>query len=179
MKNKGFICTIPYNKIDGIGIKENRGDNMKIVDYLKEDMLVLELKAEKKEDAIRELGTVICKSKSVIDSEKFISDVFEREEMCTTGIGNEVAIPHARTDNVKKFVVSFGRSLKGVEFESLDHKPVKLIFLMGTPKSSGMKQYLHILAHLNRMLQKEDFRKQLLKANSPAGIIEIFKNEEE
>lgn len=151
---------------------------MKIVDYLKEEMLVLNLEAEKKEDVIKELGAVICRSKSVIDSKKFIADVFERENMATTGIGHEVAIPHARTDNVKEFVVSFGRSLKGVKFESIDHKPVKLIFLMGTPQSSGVSQYLQILAHLSRLLHKEDFRNQLLNANTPTEIIEIFKNEE-
>ncbi|MFC2060999.1 PTS sugar transporter subunit IIA [Elusimicrobiota bacterium] len=152
---------------------------MRISDYLKKEVMELDLKAQNKEDAVKELGKIICKSKHVINCDDFINDVFAREELCTTGIGNEIALPHARTDNVKEFVIAFGKSDKGVEFKSLDNKPVKLIFLMGTPQAEAMKTYLHILAHLTRLLQKEDFRKQLLNANRPAEIIETFKNKEE
>ena len=125
------------------------------------------------------VGEIIGKSKHIGNCDSFINDVFAREELCTTGIGNEIALPHARTDNVKSFVIAFGRSVEGVDFQSLDDKPVKLIFLMGTPQSEEMKTYLHILARLNRLLQKEDFRNQLLVANNPAEIIEAFRNREE
>lgn len=151
---------------------------MKISDYLKEDMIKLDLKAEDKKGAIKELAEIICKSESICNTEEYISDVFAREELCTTGIGHEIALPHARTDNVKSFVIAFGRSSKGIDFQSLDQNPVKMVFLMGTPQSEEMKKYLHVLAHLNRLLQKEDFRNQLLKAGNPAEIIEAFKKKE-
>ncbi len=152
---------------------------MKISDYLKEKMIELDLKSENKEETIKELGRILCKSACVNNHDDYINDVFAREELCTTGIGRGIALPHARTDNVNGFVIAFGRSTKGVDFQSLDQKPVKLVFLMGTPQSEEMKIYLHILAHLNRLLQKEDFREQLLKAASPAEIIDAFKNKEE
>ncbi len=175
MENKGFICTLPYKEIEGLGNKLKKGEIMRISDYLKKEMIELDLKAENKEETIKELGAVICKSKLINNCEGYIKDVFEREELCSTGIGREIALPHARTDNVKGFVIAFGRSVNGVEFQALDQKPVKLVFLMGTPQSEEMKKYLHILAHLNRLLQKEDFRNKLRNAETAPEIIKVFK----
>jgi len=152
---------------------------MKIADYLKEEMIILDLKSKSKTDAINELGKVIVNSNKIRNAEEFIKEVFNREELCSTGIGNEVALPHARTDCVKSFVVAFGRSIEGIEFESIDKKPVKLIFLMGTPEKTGLKDYLHILAHINRVLQKKLFREKLLAASNASEIITLFKSVEE
>lgn len=149
---------------------------MRISDYLKEDMICLELKATGKEEAIRELGSVIRKAKEITNYEMFLKDVLEREKLTTTGIGDDVAIPHARTDAVTGFVIAFGKSEKGVEFDSLDGKRARLLFLMGTPKMAGLDEYLVLLAHLTRLLKQQSFREALLKAQSPAEIIEIFKN---
>lgn len=149
---------------------------MRISDYLKEDMICLELKATGKEEAIRELGSVIRKAKEITNYEMFHKDVLEREKLTTTGIGDDVAIPHARTDAVTGFVIAFGKSEKGVEFDSLDGKRARLLFLMGTPKTAGLDEYLVLLAHLTRLLKQQSFREALLKAQSPAEIIEIFKN---
>ncbi|MFH1416115.1 MAG: PTS sugar transporter subunit IIA [Elusimicrobiota bacterium] len=178
MENKGFICSLPYKEIVGLGKKLKKGEIMKISDYLKEDMVIMDLKAEQKNDAIGELGEIIRKSKSLTDYDSFMRDVFDREDMYTTGIGNEVALPHARTDAVNDFIIAFGRSKKGIEFKSIDQKPVKIVFLMGTPQNSGITNYLHVLAHLNRLLQKNDFRQELINSASPAEIIEIFKKAE-
>ena len=149
---------------------------MRISDYLKEEMVCLNLKATGKEKAIRELGSFIRKAKEISNYEMFLKDVLEREKLTTTGIGDEVAIPHARTDTVTGFVIAFGRSENGVEFDSLDHKKAKLIFLMGTPKTAGLDEYLVLLAHLTRLLKGESFRESLLKAKNPAEIIDIFRN---
>jgi len=149
---------------------------MRISDYLKEDMICLNLKATGKEEAIRELGGFIRKAKEITNYEMFHKDVLEREKLTTTGIGEGVAIPHARTDAVSGFVIAFGKSEKGVEFDSLDGKRAKLLFLMGTPKTAGLDEYLVLLAHLTRLLKQQSFRESLLKAESPAEIIDIFKN---
>jgi len=148
---------------------------MRISDYLREDMICLNLKATGKEEAIRELGSFIRKAKEVSNYEMFLKDVMEREKLTSTGIGEEVAIPHARTDAVSGFVVAFGKSESGVEFESLDRKKARLIFLMGTPKTAGLDEYLVLLAHLTRLLKEESFRESLIKAQNPAEIIDIFK----
>jgi len=149
---------------------------MRISDYLREDMICLNLKATGKEEAIKELGSFIRKAKEITNYEMFHKDVLEREKLTTTGIGEGVAVPHARTDAVTGFVIAFGKSEQGVEFDSLDGKKARLLFLMGTPKTAGLDEYLVLLAHLTRLLKEESFRESLLKAKSPAEIIEIFKN---
>ncbi|MBW2045679.1 MAG: PTS sugar transporter subunit IIA [Deltaproteobacteria bacterium] len=147
---------------------------MKIKDYLKEERISLNIKARTKEESIKELSILLKDTPEISDFDLFLNDVFERESLKTTGIGGEVAIPHARTDAVKSFVIAFGRSTEGVEFDSLDGEPAKLIFLMGTPKGRNLNGYLEILARLTRLLQRESFRKALLQASSPKEIIGEF-----
>jgi fructose-specific phosphotransferase system IIA component len=151
---------------------------MRIGDYLKEDRILLNLKARTKQDSIKELATLLKGAEEVVDFDTFLKDVFEREKLGSTGIGDGIAIPHARSDAVKDFVIAFGKSVEGVEFESLDGKPAKLIFLMGTHKERKLDSYLEILAHLTRLLKHESFREALLGASTPAAVIDEFKKVE-
>jgi fructose-specific phosphotransferase system IIA component len=181
-EDKGFICTLPLRQIKHLELKSNnikeKELTMKIGDYLKEDRILLNLSTRKKEESIREISTLLKDAKEILDFETFLRDVFEREKLATTGIGHEVAMPHARTNAVKDFVIAFGRSCEGVEFNSLDGRPAKLIFLMATPKEKGLSAYLKTLAHLSRLLQKESFRNLLLQASSSREIIDEFKKAE-
>ena len=151
---------------------------MNIAKYLKEERICLNLEAAEKKPAIRELASFLRGAKEVTNFNSFLKDVFEREKVGTTGIGSGIAIPHARTDAVSEFVIAFGRSAKGAEFQSLDSKPVKLIFLMGAPKQN-LNGYLRILARLTRLLKKVDFRKSLMEASCAREIIEGFEKTEE
>jgi len=181
MEDKGFICTVPFRYISDVKsdtISKEEELKMKVTDYLKESQMELNLTAPSKEDAIKKLGVLLKNSNAISDYENFIKDVFERESLNTTGIGHFIAIPHARTNAVKDFVIAFGRVAEGLEFGSLDKNPVKLIFLMGTPKEKGLNGYLKILSSLTRRLDKESFREQLLNASSPKEVIEIFKKVE-
>ena len=148
-----------------------------ISEYLKEGRIVLGLKAKDKVDCIRRLGEVLKGQAEIADFEGFLNDVFEREELGTTGIGLSLALPHARSQSVKSFVIAIARIDGGIDFKSLDAEPVKLVFLMGTPKEE-IQGYLKILAHLTRLLKRETFRTALLQAATAAEIIELFKKEE-
>lgn len=152
---------------------------MRVGSFLKENQIILDMKSRTKEEAIKELAGVLTNAPEITDFERFLNDVFEREGMATTGIGHEIAIPHTRSDVVKEFVIAFGRSLDGVEFGSLDGRSVKLIFLMGTPKEKGLGDYLKVLAHLTRLLEKENFRQLLLDAKTPTEVINIFQQAED
>ncbi|RKY42502.1 MAG: hypothetical protein DRP85_02490 [Candidatus Makaraimicrobium thalassicum] len=152
---------------------------MKIVDFLKEENITLNLKASDKKEAIEKVASCLKGAGGISDFDVFFKAVFEREKLKTTGIGKEAAIPHARTDAVKEFVIALGRFDNGVDFASIDGKPVKLVFLMGTPREKWLSNYLKILAHLIRLLQKESFRKILLQADSPAKVIKAFSDAEE
>jgi fructose-specific phosphotransferase system IIA component len=179
VEDRGFICTVPFQQIKYLELESSKikkeGLKMKVANYLKEDRILLNLKATNKEEAIKEIANVLKEAEEISDFDVFLKDVFERESLSTTGIGNYIAIPHARSEAIKEFVIAFGRSSVGVEFNSLDGKPARLIFLMGTPKEKEINNYLKILAHLTRLLQKEDFREALLKAASAQEIIEEFK----
>jgi PTS system fructose-specific IIC component len=152
---------------------------MKISDYLKQDEIITKLTASSKDEAIKELARALEHEPKVTDLDLFINDTFEREGFCTTGIGRSVAIPHARTEAVSGIVIALGRSVEGIDFDSLDGKPVHLVFLMGTPKRKNLSNYLSVLARLTRLLEKESFRKMLLEADTKAEIIDAFRKVEE
>ncbi|MBW2652636.1 MAG: PTS sugar transporter subunit IIA, partial [Deltaproteobacteria bacterium] len=83
---------------------------MDVRNYIQKDLVNLNLLSKKKEDAIREIAQLMQNTREVVDFESFLEDVFERERLGTTGIGDEIAIPHARTDAVNQLIIAIGRS---------------------------------------------------------------------
>jgi len=147
---------------------------MKVSEYLREDCCVMGLQADDKDGAIREIAQKVAAAGKVTDVEKFIGDILERESLGSTGIGNNIGIPHARTDAVDGFVIGFGQSRTGVDFKSLDDQRVNLIFLMGAdPKELNF--YLRALAELSKLLMNKTFRQALMEAQTPAQAIAVIK----
>ena len=95
-----------------------------ISQYLKEGRIILDLKAADKPDCIRRLSEVLRGQDEIADFDGFLSDVFERENLGTTGIGLGLALPHARSQAVNSFVIVIGRIKEGIDFNSLDSEPV-------------------------------------------------------
>ena len=147
---------------------------MKISDHISEKTICLALENTTKDDVIRELAELLKESEYFTDFDVFLKDVFEREKLGATGIGNGIAIPHARTDAVHNIIIAFGRSSQGIDFNGIDDKPAKLVFLIGTPKKD-VNKYLQVLAHLTRLLKKESFRQQLLEAQNANEILNAIK----
>ena len=150
---------------------------MELTEFITPQLIILELKANKKVDAIKELIDLIDKAGYVSDTETFLKSVLEREKVGSTGIGKGIAIPHSRTSTVREVVVAIGRSKEGIEFDSLDGKPVNLIFLIAAPIESG-GLYLKALARLSRLLRYQEFRNELLEAQAVEDIINIISAEE-
>jgi len=147
---------------------------MRISQYLREEFCVMDLSAQDKEGAIRQIARKMSLAKGIVDEEKFINDVLERESLGSTGIGNNVAIPHARTQMARGFVIGFGRSKQGVEFQALDGAKVNLVFLMGSdPKELNL--YLRLLAELSKLLMNNGFREALINAQTPKDIMSAVK----
>jgi fructose-specific phosphotransferase system IIA component len=151
---------------------------MKIGDYLEDAQIILDLSGSTKEEVIRELAQTLRPNPNVEDIDVFIADTFQREEFSTTGIGHEIAIPHARTEAVSDIVIAFGRSPQGMDFASLDGKAVRLVFLIGTPKRRQLSTYLSVLARLTRLLEKPSFRQTLLEAANKSEITQAFEQAE-
>lgn len=148
---------------------------MKISNYLREECCILDLKARDKEGAVKEIVGQLSLAGRVVDVDKFVNDVLEREKLGSTGIGHTIAIPHARTAAVKGFVIGFGKSGDGIDFKSIDGAGVNLIFLMGTaPKELNL--YLRLLAELSKLLMNVSFREKLMNVGTAEEVIETIKN---
>ncbi len=136
------------------------------------------MKAKDKIEAIKELVDYMVANKFVENGERFLSALAKRENLESTGIGDGIAIPHARTDAVKNLVLAFARSNTGVDFSSIDGKPSHLIFVIASPEKKK-SEYIMALAKLSRLLRKQSVREQLRKADNPEEIMNIIKNNEE
>lgn len=152
---------------------------MKISDILKEEFVSTNLKGNSKEEIINEMIDLIAKSASekIVDKEKVRSCIFEREKIMSTGVGNGFAIPHGKTDAVTDILAAFGITEKPIDYQSLDEKPVRLVFLL-VARENMVGPHIKLLSRISRLMNKEEFRQKLLSLTSPAEIIETFKTEE-
>lgn len=103
---------------------------MKITEMLTNDTILLELKATEKTEVIEELVAKLHEAGRITDQEAFKNDILARESQGSTGIGDGVAIPHAKSNAVKEPAIVFGRSMDGIEYEALDGKPTHLFFMI-------------------------------------------------
>jgi mannitol/fructose-specific phosphotransferase system IIA component (Ntr-type) len=99
------------------------------------------------------------------------------EKIMSTGVGNGFAIPHGKTDAVADIVAAFGITAQPIPYQSLDEKPVRLVFLL-VGKDNLVGPHIKLLSRISRLMNKEEFRNKLLETKSPQEIIETFRNEE-
>ncbi len=151
---------------------------MKLSQIMEEDDIILELKASNKKEVLEELSEVICRHEPSLDKEKLVQVLMEREKLGTTGIGDGIAIPHGKVEGLKNPLLSFGRSKKGIDYESIDNKPVHLFFLLVAPEnSSGL--HLQILARIAKLLKNSKFRKRLIEAKTKKEVYQIITEADE
>ncbi|MBT2387683.1 PTS sugar transporter subunit IIA [Streptomyces sp. ISL-11] len=132
------------------------------------------LAAGTKEAAIRELAGLLTATGRIRDADGLVAAVLAREALGTTGLGEEIAIPHAKTNAVAAPVVGFARSAEGVEWGSLDGTRARLLFLVAVPEAAAGDEHLRILAMLSRKLMDPGFRERLLVAPDTAAVIRVL-----
>ena len=148
---------------------------MKLKEYLSESHIIADLKGITKIEVIRELLLHMQKLSLVNDYDLAFSDIMSREGYLSTGLENGLAIPHAKTDGIEKLALVFGLKKAGVEFESLDQKPARLIFLVLSPRDvSG--PHIQALALIARNLKESKTRQRLLNASSASEIASVFES---
>ena len=151
---------------------------MKVLDLLKREFIIADLKGGSKEEVINELVDLFKTDSRVIDLEKVRDSVLEREKIMSTGVGKGFAIPHGKTNAVNDILAAFGKTNNPIEYDSLDGQPVNLVFLL-VGKDNLVSKHIKLLSRISRMMNKDEFRESLLKAVSEDEIMEIFKKEEE
>jgi len=151
---------------------------MKILDILDKRMIVSQLTSGDKAGVLREMVRVLAQVEKEVDETRMVEILLERESLGSTGIGEGVAIPHGKSKEVKKLLASFGRSLPGVDFQSMDGKPAHLFFLLVAPENSA-GIHLKALARISRLMKDQMFRKRLMEARSSEEIYALFSEGDE
>lgn len=146
---------------------------LKIFNYLNKDLISF-LNVDSRDQALKAMISEIQKAGKLKDAPIFFEALIERERIVSTGIGMGVAIPHAKLDGYDEFFIAIGILSKGVEWNSLDAAPVRLIFMVGGPDDK-QTEYLQILSSLTMAIKDENTRKKMLTRNTPEAIIELFK----
>lgn len=150
---------------------------MKILDYLKEEWVIAELQGADKGSVLKELSSVLVKPCQVASVEELLQVLLNREKLGSTGIGEGIAIPHGRLKKLKRFFISFGRSVKGVDFDSIDGKPSQLFFLVMAPENSAVDN-LKLLGRIVALLKDASFKRRLMEAQSQKDLFQIISEED-
>lgn len=150
---------------------------MKLGEALNENLIKIPLQKFEKKEIITEMIDLLTASGKIMDREKVLQAVLEREQMMSTGIGNSVAIPHGKSQGVQELVVALGITPQDVNFDALDGKPVRIVFiLVGPEKSSSV--HIKMLSRISRLLNQSAFRKKLIESKSGSEIMNIINDEE-
>jgi fructose PTS system EIIBC or EIIC component len=147
---------------------------MRITELLTKETINLSLTSSTKTGAIEELVSVLDNAGKLNDRSEYKKAIIKREEQSTTGIGEGIAIPHAKTNAVKHAAIAFGRSKAGVNYESLDGQPSHLFFMIAATEGAN-NTHLEALSRLSTILLKDEVRKKLLEAGTADEVLNIIK----
>ena len=142
-----------------------------MLDYINERTIVLDIEETDRDAVIRRLAGLMKATGIVVDEDAVVRAALDRELISTSGIGEGIAIPHAKSDGATDPVLAFARSAAGVDWNSLDEKPAHLIFMIAVPEAAAGTEHLKVLAQLSRSLMKPSFRASIEMAATPADVL--------
>ncbi len=151
---------------------------MRITDYLTEEDILEDIPGSTKEEILTNLVDILVAKGRLPSREPYLSSLLQREALGTTAVGEGIAVPHARVENLESLVMAMVRFKKGVGFGSLDNAPVHLLFLVLAPEEST-ETHLRALAKVVTVLKNKETREKLLQASGPQEIYQILKEEDE
>ena len=146
---------------------------MRITDLLTTESIDLNFKVNSKSEAINHLVDLMYSTGNISDREVYKSAILAREDLSTTGIGEGIAIPHAKTSAVKKATLVAAVSKDGVDYEALDGAPSHLFFMIAAPDGAN-NTHLDVLSRLSTILMDAKFREKLIHANSPQEFLKLI-----
>jgi len=151
---------------------------MKVYELLDSKYILTNFKSTNKDDVINELVDTLKGDERVINLEEVRKCIFDREKIMSTGVGKGFAIPHGKTNSVTDILAAFGKSEKPIEYNSLDGEPVHLVFLL-VGKDNLVGKHIKLLSRISRLMNNDEFREHLVKAESVESILKIFEEEEQ
>ena len=150
---------------------------MRITQLLTESTIILDLRSRSKGEVLDELIDQLDRAGKLNNKKEFRKDIQAREEQSTTGIGDTIAIPHAKSAAVKAPAIAFGRSFDGIDFESLDGQPAHLFFMIAATAGAN-DDHLAALSRLATFLMDEKFRVNILEAQSKEEVLQVVADKE-
>jgi nitrogen PTS system EIIA component len=150
---------------------------MKISEILRQDFIIADLSGKDKQSILTELTNFLEVNGAIKNKDALYSALVEREKLGSTGIGENVAIPHAKSEEIDQILTLFGRSVEGIDFDSLDKKPVHFVCLVVAPTHST-GHHLKALARISRLLKNQNLRDGILKAQDKNEIYSILLDED-
>lgn len=150
-------------------------NDIKNISELFNEDYIINISADNKKDALKELIDVISKNPKITDKKRFSKAIYKREKLMSTGIGLAIAVPHARDKSIEDFVIALGIKRDGLSYESIDDKPVKLIFMIGASDSQD-KEYIKLLSRIVLRLKNANFIQQILDTNSSKEIYKLIED---
>ena len=146
---------------------------MNLLDHLQLDTMLVPLAATDRQGAIYELVDALAKAGSISDPDTIKQLVWEREQQRTTGIGEGLAIPHARCDKLDDLVMAMGRPTTPIDFSSPDKRPVELIILLVSP-SENTADHIQALGRISRLMVNRSFREAAYATETPQALFDQF-----
>jgi PTS system nitrogen regulatory IIA component len=150
---------------------------MKLLDILNKDCIIPELRSQNKREVLEELTGALLNCKANLNKEALVEVLLERERLGSTGIGDGIAIPHGKIQELDELILSFGRSTRGIDFDSMDGRPTHLFFLLIAPENSA-GTHLRALAKISRLLKSAHFRKRLMEAGTIEELFQVIQEED-
>jgi len=147
---------------------------MLLTDYLSADCVLPEVQTKIKADALKELTDLLIKNRKLKGLEAALDQIMARESTESTGIGNGIAIPHARISGLKSLYCAMGRFKNGIDFSAVDRKPVYLVFAIFYPPTQ-QTTYLNFIATLVKMFKNKSHQEIIMKADSAADVFAALK----
>ena len=150
---------------------------MKISDLLSSQSIQIGAAPADKSAAINQLADLMEKGGSLSDKQQYLKDVLAREASCTTGLGDGIATPHAKSAGVKKAALAAMTVPAGIDFESLDGNPARLFFMIAAPEGAA-DAHIELLQQLSTMIMDNDFKEALIAAKSKEEFLKIIDDKE-
>lgn len=151
---------------------------MRLKDLLSGDVIRIPLENTEKNAIIEEMVDILDKAGKLKDKKAVLKAVLEREQVMSTGMGDGIAIPHAKTDGVDELIAAFGVTKEPVDFKSIDNKPVRIIFLLVGP-TDLTSPHLKVLSRISRLTHRKEFREKLAAAKNSNQVIDAITQEEQ
>jgi len=150
---------------------------MRLTDVLHNDLIKIPLNGKDRDASIKELIKVLMNKSSITNEKSIFQAVLDREKIMTTGVGNGIAIPHCKHQDSPDFAVTLGVNPDGLDFESIDKKPVKIVFLLVGPENNpGL--HIKLLSRISRLMSNEELRQQLIDSKDAEEALNFIEEEE-